>query len=837
MNMDDPLHSTLPIERSLPALRDALARSSSAVLQAPPGAGKTTRVPLALLGEPWLGTRTIVMLEPRRIATRAAARRMASTLGESVGTTVGFRVRGETRVGPTTRIEVVTEGILTRMLLGDPTLEHVGALVFDEFHERSLHADLGLALALQSQQLLRPDLRIVVMSATLDGAAVAALLHDAPIITSSGRQFPVDVRHVSPRPDARTEDAVASAIRSALATDEGSVLAFLPGAGEIRRCMDRLANSVPSDVRVLPLFGDLSPGDQDAAISPASAGTRKVVLATSIAETSLTIEGVRVVIDSGLSRISRFSARSGMSRLETVRVSRSSADQRCGRAGRTSPGVCYRLWPAAEDSQLLDRATPEMLDSDLAPMALDLAMAGVVDVSDLRWLDAPPASSLAHARTLLHQLGALDARHRITTHGEAMSALAVHPRLAHMLLAARELGHAATACALAALLDERDVLRRDAQHRDTDMRTRVALVDAPSGQFSADVDRDVMRRVRERYRLLRQQLRVPHTERVDEHAAGLLLALAYPERIAQRRSGSGERYLLRNGTGAVHADPGVLAGAPYLGIADIDGRSPNARVFLAAPLDRADLESVFADAIIREDVVMWDGSAGAVVAVRRERLDAIVLREGMLRNADEEQIADVLLDALVRADGISLTWTDAARRLRERVVFLRTVNTEWPDWSIEALHSTMAEWLRPHLGGVRRTADVERLPLHDILLGTLTWTQRQELDALAPSHIDVPSGSRIPVSYENPGAPVLAVRLQELFGLADTPRVAGGRVPVTLHLLSPAHRPVQVTSDLAGFWRSSYFEVRRDLRGRYPKHSWPEDPMSATPTRRAKPRS
>ncbi|MDB4916095.1 MAG: ATP-dependent helicase HrpB [Gemmatimonadetes bacterium] len=826
------IDSALPIERSLPALLEHLRAGSSLVLQAPPGAGKTTRVPLALLHEPWLGDRKVIMLEPRRLATRAAARRMAAMLGESVGATVGFRVRGETRVGAATRIEVVTEGVLTRMLLDDPTLDHVGALLFDEFHERSLHADLGLALALQTQALLRPDLRIVVMSATLAGTPVSALLGGAPIVTSVGRQFPVDVRHITPRQGARIEEAVASAVRLALANDDGSVLAFLPGMGEIRRCMDLLAPSVANDVRILPLFGELSPAEQDAAIAPPAPGERKVVLATSIAETSLTIEGVRVVVDGGVSRVSRFSAGSGMSRLETIRVSRSSAAQRCGRAGRMSPGVCYRLWPAGEDAQLLEHARPEVLEADLSTLVLDLAAAGITDAGELRWLDIPPASSMAHARELLVQLGALDADGRITAHGREMSAFATHPRLAHMLLTARS----ATACAVAALVEERDIVRRDAARRDVDMRTRVALVDASDARAGADVDRDALRRVREQYRTWRRLLHLPASGRVDENETGRLLALAYPERVAQWRGGRGHRYLLRNGSGAVLADPGVLADAAYLAVADIDERSPHARIFLAAPVSLADLESVFADSIERVAVVEWDAAAGAVTAVRREVLGAIVLYEGMVRDVDADVVADVLLDALQRQDGIALPWSDAARRLRERVMFLRTLDGLWPDMDGAALHSSMSRWLRPHLHGLRRRADVDRLPLHDILLEMLTWEQRRALDTLAPSHVEVPTGSRLPVDYSDPLSPVLAVRLQEMFGLADTPRVGGGRIPLTLHLLSPAHRPVQVTKDLAGFWRSSYFDVRKDLRGRYPKHSWPEDPMSATPTRRARPR-
>ena len=836
MAVDPARDVALPIEHVLPELRAALGSSPAVVLQAPPGAGKTTRVPLALLDEPWLGARRIVVLEPRRLATRAAARRMASMLGEQVGATVGFRVRGETHVSAATRVEVVTEGVLTRMLLDDPTLEQVGALLFDEFHERSLQADVGLALTLQAQELLRPDLRILVMSATLDGAAVARLLGDAPVVTSEGRRFPVEIRHIARRADMRVEDAAAAAVRLALANDHGSVLVFLPGTAEIRRCMAQLErSSLPSGVRILPLYGDLPPAAQDEAIVTPPAGVRKVVIATSIAETSLTIDGVRVVVDGGVSRVSRFSPRTGMSRLETVRVSRSSADQRTGRAGRTAPGVCYRLWAAEEDAQLPAHARAEVLEADLAPLALDLASAGVSDTAALRWLDAPPVAAMSHARELLGQLGALDAGNRITAHGREMSAFGVHPRLAHMMLVSRARGLGATACAVAALLRERDVFRRDATRRDADFRARVAAVAEGRGE-GADVDRDALRRVRAQARAWRQQLRVPREEVVDEHAAGIVLALAYPERVAVRRRAEEHRYLLRNGSGAVLDDPGVLAGAEFLAIADLDGRSPQSRVYLAAPLDAAELEEVFAAEIAHADVVEWDASLGAVIAVRRERLGAIVLRERVLRDADVEVVADALLDAIRRGDGISLAWSESAARLRERVAFLRTLDPSWPDVSDDALMPGMETWLRPHLVGLRRRADVERLDLHDVLLGMLGWNQRRELDELAPTHIEVPSGSRVRVDYADAAAPVLAVRLQELFGLADTPRIARGRVPLTLHLLSPARRPVQVTRDLAGFWRSSYFDVRKDLRGRYPKHYWPDDPLRAVPTARARPR-
>lgn len=823
----------LPIDDALPALFDALSTCTTVVLQAPPGAGKTTRVPLALLGERWLHEKRIVMLEPRRLATRAAAQRMASVIGESVGGTVGFRVRGETRVGRFTRVEVVTEGVLTRMLQTDPALDGIGLVIFDEFHERSMHADIGLALTLQAQELLRPDLRVLVMSATLDSAAVSALLGDAPVVMSEGRLFPVDVRYVPSRGDLPVDGAVASAVHRALTSDTGSILAFLPGAGEIARAAERLeCSGLPGDVTVHALFGDLAPREQDAAVLPALPGKRKVVLATSIAETSLTIEGVRIVIDGGLARVSRFSPRSGMARLETVRVSRASADQRCGRAGRTAPGICYRLWAEGDQAALLDRATPEILLTDLAPLALDLAVAGIVDPSELRWLDPPPSASLAQARELLIELDALDRSFRVTAHGRRMASLGAHPRLAHMLIVGEARGVGAAACTLAALLEERDPLRRDRALRDPDIRSRLFAV-AEEGGRDPRVDRERLRRVRERSAHWRSVLGVTEGP-VDGGVAGVLLSLAYPDRVARRREGAGNRYVLRSGVGVRLDDGGSLSGAPFLSVAETDGQRPEARVYLAAPLTLEEIEEAFASQIVQEDVVEWQASKGVVAARRRARLGTLVLRDAPLRDADEESVARELLSAIAREDGVRLVWNSGAARLRERVAFLRTVDASWPDWSTSALLASMDEWLLPHLIGLRRRHEVEQLDLSSVLLSQLTHDRRRALDRLAPAHVVVPTGSSLPIDYSDPLAPVLAVRLQELFGQTDTPCIADGRVPLTVHLLSPAGRPVQVTRDLAGFWRSSYFEVRKEMRGRYPRHEWPEDPLAAAPTRRAK---
>lgn len=826
----------LPIDDALPALRDALRIQGAAVLQAPPGAGKTTRVPLALLEESWLGGAKIVMLEPRRLAARAAARRMALTLGERVGETVGHRVRMDTRVGPHTRIEVVTEGVLTRMLRDDPSLEGVGLVIFDEFHERNLQADLGLALTLQSRAILRPELRLLVMSATLDGERVSTLIDDAPVITSAGRAFPIDIRYVEPRSDARVEQSVAHAIRNAIASDTGDVLAFLPGAGEIRRVSNLLGDggTLGRGVRIAPLFGNLSQEDQDRAIEPSTPGTRKIVLSTSIAETSLTIEGVRVVIDCGLARVPRFSPRTGMTRLETVRVSRASAAQRAGRAGRVAPGVCYRLWPAQEQGHLVEHATPEILDADLAPLALDLAAAGIADPAELRWLDPPPAASFAQARELLVELEALSDHGRITQHGERMSAMALHPRLAHMVLRAHSLGGARTAalaCDIAALLTERDVLRGDGAPPDADLRIRLDLLRGeaePEYTRGASVDHDALRRVRAEGRELRSQLRreldvdVP-TEWGDSNDCGLLLAFAYPDRIAQRRQGA-SRYVLRNGLGASFGPAQTLAESAYIVAAELDGKRPESRIYLAAPVGIGEIMEQLGAQIQREDAIEWDSAARRVTARRRERLGAIVLRDIAIEQPDPASVTRALLGGIAKEGVGALPWSDAARGIRERVAFLhRSTADDWPDVSDDALVAALDEWLAPHLHGVKKLDD-DRIDVTAGLMALVGWRRRAMLDDLAPTHIEVPRGMRIRIDYSDPDAPVLAARIQDLFGLAETPRIAGGAVPLTLHLLSPARRPVQVTKDLASFWRTTYAEVRKDLRGRYPKHEWPEEP-------------
>ncbi|HET9983477.1 MAG TPA: ATP-dependent helicase HrpB [Longimicrobiales bacterium] len=828
----------LPIDDAIPELRRALRDAPGAVLEAPPGAGKTTRVPLALLDEPWLEGRKIVMLEPRRLAARAAARHMAHLLDEGVGGTVGYRVRMDTRVSARTRIEVVTEGVLTRMLQGDASLEGVGLLIFDEFHERSLHADLGLALALESRAVLREDLRILVMSATLDGESVARLLGDAPVVSSPGRSWPVETHYLARRREGHLEPAVARAVLRALERHEGDVLVFLPGAAEIRRTAERLREAeLPPGTRVLPLHGNLSAEEQDRAIAPSRPGERKVVLATSIAETSLTIEGVRVVVDGGLMRVPRFSPRTGMTSLETVPVTRASADQRRGRAGRLGPGVAYRLWTEAEDRQLLAHGAPEILEADLAPLALELAAWGAAP-EELRWLDPPPAAAFSQARELLRELGALDAGGAITPRGRRMAGFPTHPRLAHMLLIGKESGAGGLAAELAALLGERDLFRGEGGPPDADVRLRVeALRGAAAGPSFRGfvVDRGARERVRAEAREWRRTLQLPPGD-VATDAAGLLLAAAYPDRVGQRRPGQRGRFLLRNGRGASLPESQALASADWIVAAQLEGQGRESRVFLAAPITLEELERSFGEQIEEESIVAWDDAVDAVRARRRRRLGALVLRDAPAAEAEPERVREAVLERVAREGVEALPWSDEAVRLRQRLAFLRRLDASWPDVSTEALAATLPEWLGPYLGGVRGRADIARLDLARVLEGRLSWEQRRRLDEWAPTHLEVPSGSRIALDYSDPEAPVLAVRLQEVFGLLETPRIGGGRVPLTLHLLSPAHRPVQVTRDLASFWRSGYFDVKKDLKGRYPKHYWPDDPLTATPTRRTRPR-
>ena len=831
----------MPVDSAIPMLLDALREHGGAVLTAAPGAGKTTRVPLRLLGEPWLAGRRVLMLEPRRMAARSAASYMATLLGERPGRTVGYRIRMESRVGPGTRIEVVTEGVLTRMLQSDPSLEDYGIVIFDEFHERSLHADLGLALCLEAKQVLRDDLRLLVMSATLDSGPVAKLMGGVPVVASEGRQYPVETRYMPKPADMPPEEHVVRAIRTALKEETGGLLVFLPGEREIRRTAALLG--APEGTAVLPLYGALPQHEQDKALTDPEPGIRKIVLATSIAETSLTVSGIRVVIDAGLRRVPKFSPRTGMTRLATTAVSLDAAEQRRGRAGRLEPGVCYRLW-AEEQERAMPRAiVPEMLEADLAPLLLELDAWGASDPRALPFLDPPPESALAQAAELLERLGARDAAGKLTPHGRRMAETGLHPRLAHMALKALELGHGALACELAALLEERDVLASQGpESAGVLVRPRLAaLRAAAAGRIPTGVHESAARRAAAEAAHLKRRFGVPEHEKPDDRVAGLLLGFAYPDRIGMRRTttepGSGAAYTLAIGRGAALPTGSPLAAEPFIVAAELDDAGADSRIRLAAPFDAAWFAEHFAGQIREERSVAWARQSGAVRARRLTRFGALVLKETALDKPEPEEIAKALLDAL-RAEGLDkLPWTKQARQLRGRMAALRLLDPSWPDVSDEALVARLEEWLLPHAIGMKSLGDLKRLDLAAALESLLDWNRRRELDEEAPTHFRLPSGSRIAIDYSDPSAPVLAAKLQELFGMSRTPVIGYGRLPLTLHILSPAMRPVQVTRDLAGFWKNGYFDVKKELKGRYPKHYWPDDPGTATATSRVRPKT
>ncbi|MVW76750.1 ATP-dependent helicase HrpB [Pseudomonas xionganensis] len=847
--------TSLPIDALLPALCEALAERHEAVLEAPPGAGKTTRVPLALLDQPWLAGQRIIMLEPRRLAARAAAERLACELNEKVGETVGYRIRLDSKVGPNTRIEVVTEGILARRLQYDPALEGVGLVIFDEFHERSLDADLALALCLNGRAMFRGQdsgeapLKVLLMSATLEGERLATLLGEAPVLRSEGRMFPVDIRWGAPfQVGEWVEPRVLQTVLQALSDEPGSLLVFLPGQAEIRRVAEQLAEALGGrrDILLCPLHGELELSAQRAAIEPAPAGMRKVVLATNIAETSLTIDGVRVVVDAGLARVPRFDPASGMTRLDTQRISRASATQRAGRAGRLQPGACYRLWSQAQHEQLAAHGAAEMLQADLAGLALQLVRWGV-QPDELIWLDPPPPAAYAQALELLARLGALNEQGGLTAHGQAMAELPAHPRIAHLLLRGQALGLGQLACELAALLSERDILRGAG----ADLHSRLALVSgesraARSAQGSAA--RGGVQRARQLARqfqayLKRQPVCQPVSDPEHPSWLGCLLAFAYPDRIAQQRSPGGADYRLANGRAAQFAEADALMKHAWLVVADLGSRQGQReeRIYLAAELDPQLFEGVLAEQVRQQEVLEWDEREGGLRAERQRKVGELILAREALRDPDAQQRSRALL-GLVRRKGLALLpWTPELRQWQARVALLRQLDlqqqgaSDWPDLSDSALLASLEHWLEPYLGKVSRLSHFANLDLPGLLLNQLPWPLPQRLDELAPRSLQVPSGSRISIDYsEQP--PVLAVRLQELFGLAETPRIAGGRLGLKLHLLSPARRPVQVTQDLASFWATTYAEVKKDLKGRYPKHYWPDDPLIAEPTARAKPR-
>ncbi|WP_316167392.1 MULTISPECIES: ATP-dependent helicase HrpB [unclassified Bradyrhizobium] len=814
----------LPIDAVLDDLSGTLERSNTAVLVAPPGAGKTTRVPLALRDAVWVGDKKIIVLEPRRIAARASAERMAKSLGERVGDTVGYRVRFGSKISRATRIEVVTEGIFTRQILDDPELIGVAAVLFDEFHERSLDADLGLALARDAQQGLREDLRILVMSATLDGARVARLLGNAPVVESEGRAYPVETRYVGRKPDAPVERQMAETIASALRADAGSVLAFLPGAAEIRRTQTMLAERVhDASVEIVPLFGALDSAVQDRAISPAPKGQRKVVLATSIAETSLTIEGVRIVVDSGLARVPRYEPDIGLTRLETVRASRAAVDQRRGRAGRTEPGVCYRLWDEPQTASLAAYTQPEILSADLSSLVLDLAQWGVNDPSALSFLDPPPQPAWKEARDLLRELDALDADGRLTNEGRRLRALALPPRLARMIVDAADHGAAAQAADIAAILTERGLggdsvdleVRLDQFRRDRSPRAQSA--------------RDLARR-------WAQQVSSASARAGDaDISTGLMLAFAFPDRVARNR-GNGS-FVLANGRGAAVDPASSLARVPYIAVGELTGTAASGRILLAAPLAIEDIERHFAAHIEARDEVSFDQNAMALRARRRRKLHAITMADAPVALTPSEETARIFAEGICAAGLDRLPWSKAARQWRDRVTFLRKAEGDsWPDLSEAGLAERREDWLVPLLADKTSLKDISPGDVSDAVMALLPWDLRARLDREAPTHFEAPTGTMLAIDYEAEQGPTIAVRLQELFGLNVHPSIARGAVPLVLELLSPAQRPVQVTRDLPGFWRGSYAAVRTDLRGRYPRHPWPDDPAHAEPTRRAKPR-
>lgn len=815
--MSRPTLPPLPIDAALPALAEALAAHEAAVLVAQPGAGKTTRVPLALLDAPWRQDGRIIVLEPRRLAARAAARQMARLLGEEVGRTVGYRVRMDTKVSAATRIEVVTEGIFTRMLLDDPELSGIAAVLFDEFHERSLDADLGLALALDARAL-RPDLKLLVMSATIDGARIAGLLGDVPVVDSPGRTFPVETLYAEPDPLQRFEDQVAGAVLRAVRDHEGSLLVFLPGQGEITRVSERLKDRLPADTDLAPLFGQLSPAEQDRAIQPAPSGRRKVVLATAIAETSLTIEGVRIVIDSGFRRIPVYEPATGLTTLATRRVSRAGADQRRGRAGRTSPGVCIRLWNAGQTAALDPFDTPEILAADLSNLMLDLAAWGVTEPAALTFLDPPPAPAWAEARALLQRLDALDPAGRITPAGKALARLPLHPRLAHMVMAGAEDGDPRTAADLAVLIGERGLGGDDIDlaHRLDRFRT------------------DRSRRAEEARALASRWAKLAGGRNLEPLPPGHHLARAFPDRIAQPAGARG-RFRLANGRQAQLEENHALAAAPFLVIADITGSATQGRIRAAVTLDPADLETLFSGHIVAQTTLGFDAATGSVRARRQRRLDALRLAEEPAPVTDLDAAAALLATAALRRPE-TLPWGKEQKALRARATYLhQTLGEDWPDLSDSVL-AQAPDWLAPHLVGETRLAAITAGHLGAALDTLLPWAKRQEIERLLPSHFHAPSGSHLPIDYAAENGPALEIRVQELFGLDRHPTIANGKVPLLLVLMSPAHRPIQTTRDLPGFWRGSWKDVARDLRGRYPRHPWPDDPLAAPATSRAKPR-
>jgi ATP-dependent helicase HrpB len=821
----------LPIDAALPSLKAALREHNAAVLVAPPGAGKTTRVPLVLAEEAWAKEQRILVLEPRRLAARAAAERMARTLGQAVGDAVGIRIRYDRKVSRRTRVEIITEGVFSRLIIDDPMLAGIGAVLFDEFHERSLDADLGLALARDVQQGLRPDLRLLVMSATLDGARVAALLGGAPVIESAGRAFPVETRYAG-RDTRPIEPQVADTILRAARAEQGSLLVFLPGAAEIRRTQRLLEGRFDPSTDVVTLYGALTGEEQDRAIAPAPLGRRKIVLATSIAETSITIESVRIVVDSGLARVPRYEPDVELTRLETVRISRAAADQRRGRAGRTEPGICYRLWDEAQTVALEPFAKPEILAADLSSFALDLAAWGSAP-EQLAFLDPPPRAAFAEAKALLGELGALDGDNRITDEGRHLRKLPLPPRLARMVVDAGGAGKAQTAARIALLISERG-LGGD----DIDLRERLNAFLKDRSQRARLVRQMATDLARLAQRAPADAALAPSEETPEEHSVGALLALAYPKRVAKNRSGGSGSFLLANGRGAQIDPASPLARESFLAVADLAGSAAAGRILLAAPITLGEIESRFSDRIEAREEITLDVGSLSLRRRRTQRLGALVLSERPIAVSPGEETAQKLATGIAGVGLERLPWTKALQQWRDRVTFLRaSEGNEWPDLSDAALGKTAGDWLAPALSTKTAIGELTADELEAALSQLLTWPLRRRLEAEAPTHFEAPTGTRVSIDYQAEGGPKIAIRVQELFGLDHHPMIAGGKVPLLIDLLSPAQRPVQTTRDLPGFWRGSYTAVRAEMRGRYPKHPWPDDPIAATATRRAKPRN
>jgi len=837
----------LPIIAVLSEIKFRLEIANNAVLIAPPGAGKTTVVPLALLNEPWLNGKRIILLEPRRLAAKNAATWMAHQLGEVVGQTVGYRMRLDTCVSHNTKIEVVTEGILTRIIQNDIALENYGLVIFDEFHERSLNADLGLALTLDVQRQLRDSLRILVMSATLDGEVVSRILDDATVIKSEGRGYPIDIRYSKHAGFKQVERSVASCVLDVLKNDNGSILVFLPGVAEIRRVYELLQkNCLNFDVSIYPLYSNLSQADQEKAIAPCVAGGRKIVLATSIAETSLTIDGVCVVIDAGLVRQPGFDPRNGLNVLETVRVSKASAEQRAGRAGRTEPGICYRLWTRAEQSGLIAQNQVEIKQADLSSVVLELALWGVAQPEKLSWIDEPPVPAFSQARNLLLSLNAIDNNGSVTEQGVRMMQLSLHPRLAHMVLKATQLGFGQLACDVAAILNERDYFRFGRGEFNVDLATRVSVL-RQSYAEKVQIDRSIKQRVLKNANDLRKQLGLSHEVDQQQEYLGVVLAFAYPDRVAKRRKegkrdiSNTSRYLLSNGLGAQINAEEMLPADEYLVVADLRAANSNnqyheARIFLAAEISGQQIEKYLVDSIEEIELIEWDNVTKAVLSQRVRRLGKLTLETKVLKQADEEKISLALLSGIKQAGIESLPWSNQAKLWQQRLLFLKQSRPDenWPDVSDDYLLKNLEHWLLPYLTGCSRLTHLQKINLMDVFGGLLSWEKQQSMDLLAPCRFKVPSGSQIAIDYQNFEAPVLAVRIQELFGLENTPTINDGRANLMLSLLSPARRPIQITRDLSNFWDNTYAEVKKDLKGRYPKHYWPDNPREAVATKRTK---